>query len=747
ICVWRLPYKELINTTPNNLADHRHHQRLLMTYTPFATPTLLAQQINVLGTNPGTRIIFWDLRDDLDHLWWDCNEQSIYLSCLPQLEEELSLKMQEVSSSGRTSSHDQEGISTKRSRMEATLQLGEIKKEQSEATLHSPSLSDPTRPIYTEHGSPSRELECLDQADASEEGEESDENEGRDASTMEMQEESLPTSSEGGTDPSRSKGRKKKRRTAEWSSIHSSTAPPAGVEASSSITDLSQSGNMEPPPSTTENLPPPFTNSVTVATRGVPPEEYIVPPVGQLPPTFPLWCVAKHAPDYCLATYLYWLNLHCHASISVQGCPLIPSLLLKSEGGKEGEDAAVSPVNADVPGEVDTGIAATPLEPPQPGIPSTVPTDVLKAEKSIEFEEMATSQPPSAEMLAAMEERSKLKNDERPIEQEFSDHRNEKYTLYNYLKHRLYCMVELKYLFKPSDSTSGCYALIGFLNNPLGGNASRVCEAGICLYYRGRLIRRLENHFPENPKSLESAKLEAPQSLFEGNLSCRYPLTAVINVPDWMIPSVTKQEFMHENNWIFHCFKLKLIKLVKTYLRLCLSPEPLQKWLLKRKKKLNVYEERLRYYQQKQTGRDGSEDEDTTGVRHRSPTPPITHASTGSLSIPTEAAAREGSVISPPLPNGDHDASPEEADLAAYEEASVAASRDIESQSNGYLRGEEGYSITEVESVQSSVQAVPEDGMAEKMDVDLPSEEEEGIMDEDEEDDTEEGLLLSSSEV
>ena len=53
LCMWRLPNKELINRDPRNCADHRHHQRLLMTFTPFTKPALLAEQINVLGTSPG----------------------------------------------------------------------------------------------------------------------------------------------------------------------------------------------------------------------------------------------------------------------------------------------------------------------------------------------------------------------------------------------------------------------------------------------------------------------------------------------------------------------------------------------------------------------------------------------------------------------------------------------------------------------------------------------------------------------
>lgn len=38
---------------------------------------------------------------------------------------------------------------------------------------------------------------------------------------------------------------------------------------------------------------------------------------------------------------------------------------------------------------------------------------------------------------------------------------------------------------------------------------------------------------------------------------CRYPVTAVINVPDWMLPSLNKQEFLHENNKPFMKFKAR----------------------------------------------------------------------------------------------------------------------------------------------------------------------------------------------
>lgn len=38
---------------------------------------------------------------------------------------------------------------------------------------------------------------------------------------------------------------------------------------------------------------------------------------------------------------------------------------------------------------------------------------------------------------------------------------------------------------------------------------------------------------------------------------CRYAFTAVINVPEWMLPSLNKQEFLHENNKPYMKFKAR----------------------------------------------------------------------------------------------------------------------------------------------------------------------------------------------
>lgn len=38
---------------------------------------------------------------------------------------------------------------------------------------------------------------------------------------------------------------------------------------------------------------------------------------------------------------------------------------------------------------------------------------------------------------------------------------------------------------------------------------------------------------------------------------CRYAFTALINVSEWMLPSLNKQEFLHENNKPYMKFKMR----------------------------------------------------------------------------------------------------------------------------------------------------------------------------------------------
>ncbi|ETW33353.1 hypothetical protein PFTANZ_05934, partial [Plasmodium falciparum Tanzania (2000708)] len=83
LCMWKLPNKELINRNIANKSEHRHHQKLLMSYTPFNSPSLLAEQINILGTYSGTRLLYWDFRDDMDFIIFSPLNNNIYLSSSP----------------------------------------------------------------------------------------------------------------------------------------------------------------------------------------------------------------------------------------------------------------------------------------------------------------------------------------------------------------------------------------------------------------------------------------------------------------------------------------------------------------------------------------------------------------------------------------------------------------------------------------------------------------------------------------
>lgn len=56
----------------------------------------------------------------------------------------------------------------------------------------------------------------------------------------------------------------------------------------------------------------------------------------QLQDEFPLFSKAEDAPDYSLATYLYWLHLHCKPIIYFNGVPLVP---------KNGEPTTVESTN------------------------------------------------------------------------------------------------------------------------------------------------------------------------------------------------------------------------------------------------------------------------------------------------------------------------------------------------------------------------------------------------------------------
>eukprot|EP01071_Lankesteria_metandrocarpae_P008564 Lankesteria_metandrocarpae@DN4995_c0_g1_i2.p1 len=169
--------------------------------------------------------------------------------------------------------------------------------------------------------------------------------------------------------------------------------------------------------------------------------------------------------------------------------------------------------------------------------------------------------------------------------------------LHDYLKLRLHKMVELPYLTKPSELDS--YGLVGFLNNGNEKDSERVCEAGILLYYRQRLIRRLNSRIPDsNNWELEqsllsengkTAHLEDQRRLndIQGDsiviprrnqqtFDWRNNITAIIDVPTWMVPVCNKEAFVHEGSEVWNKFVESVETMLCEYWRASKSPEKLE---------------------------------------------------------------------------------------------------------------------------------------------------------------------------
>lgn len=189
-----------------------------------------------------------------------------------------------------------------------------------------------------------------------------------------------------------------------------------------------------------------------------------------------------------------------------------------------------------------------------------------------------------------------------------------KYTLYNFLKTRLHRQVEFNYLFTPSDFEHGSWIMMGFLNDndDMSPDVKRVCETGILLYYKNRLIKRLDAPFIDTAYNLIMAKLPPCPTLYKGNMY-KYALTVVVNVPSWLKPAINKQEFVHENNYAFLIFKKKLMRLIKQYLGMCRDSGKLRVWKEARDRRLKNYLHHVR--REMRETKDGSDGEHETAYK------------------------------------------------------------------------------------------------------------------------------------
>ncbi|KAL8433079.1 hypothetical protein Efla_006278 [Eimeria flavescens] len=559
MCMWRLPNKELINRDPNNMADHRHHQRLLMTYTPFTTPSLLAEQINVLGTMPGSRMVFWDLRDDLDSLVLDPRDSMLYLSAAPDVRlpsrgrsgaDSPPAGLDTAKASGQASGASASSSSCARTGDERNL-ANRASDGQGPSANEKPHIArDPCRPRIDEAAAPNAQV-GPDMLDVDEDG--------KPLSPTEQAATSVPGNE--GED---------------------------GQEGDSGVKTEQTAGSTERTSGSEQN------NQGEVKSQK------------SLPPYFPLWTTARHSPDFCLATYLFWLHLHAPATIHVQGIPLSPQPA--SYGGR-----AFGRREDRTPAELTDGMA-----------------DANAASKE-QQEASDASGDAKAKLVSSISRPQTALAEKRGADGEaVSDGSPQVPSLYVFLKQRLYAPAELSYLFTPTDHDCGCFALMGFLNDPTNHSSPRVCEAGVLLYFKQRLIRKLECAFPDAPKSIDASRYPPSGSLFgeddEAPQLCRYAFTAVINVPEWMLPSLNKQEFLHENNKPYMKFKARCMKLMQEYLMRCRDPQALGEWLEQRAKRLSDYQEMQRRSRPKRRLNEDLTDEEQP---RRSPTPPLTHSSSG----------------------------------------------------------------------------------------------------------------------
>eukprot|EP00922_Rhytidocystis_sp_ex-Travisia-forbesii_P007115 GHVS01010390.1.p1 GENE.GHVS01010390.1~~GHVS01010390.1.p1 ORF type:complete len:2036 (-),score=229.70 GHVS01010390.1:415-6051(-) len=176
------------------------------------------------------------------------------------------------------------------------------------------------------------------------------------------------------------------------------------------------------------------------------------------------------------------------------------------------------------------------------------------------------------------------------------------------LKEQLFAAAELPYLFKPSDGDRGGYALLGFMNDPIckaircsncGGRTDvpgeRFAETGILLYYKKRLIRRFECCFPAEPKDVYyTSMFPVDANHFEAAEYAPFMLTGVINMPDFIIPSASKQSFYHEGSKAWCAFSSRLNQLLRQYIAVCRDDVRLQAWRQTRLERYAAFQSRQR---------------------------------------------------------------------------------------------------------------------------------------------------------
>nr|PVC50199.1 hypothetical protein MACL_00002453 [Theileria orientalis] len=611
MCMWKLPSKELINRDGPCYLDQRHHQRLLMSYSPFSTAALLAEQINVLGTNPGTRFLFWRLRDDLDTL---VLEDGTLMSSSPNHSTAFHLSLQDpgltpnmlngdarlngdLAKSARESSaregadkhagcthapsdpctkEEQTGehmVKTEKAEDEASekekIKFRKLMGYQGGWYDQFPLWKDPKHsmdyclPVYLYwlhlHSSCSYTVQDVllkpnPIHGYSFEGKKS------------LQLDDGRTTITGS--PLYDENNKRPR-----DSLASDSDEPLKKHHTLSSEEASRDTNSERQDndSSTQGASQGFDSRSAPSLESHDLHNHVYRYAVNSGFGMDNYSCGKNACGYCGVspiarsmsggeTLYSFLKAKLHKAVQLP-------FLFSPEDHAQGCFALIGFLNdpaTSCPSSFDVTLTQSPAS---RGSVSPTGSSVVSGSLPAEASTPVTSSPSRSRKGKSSRSRSSSEN-------------------------RAATAAANIVASVPNLSSESLDALRNGSSESLSSNfsaAGRVAEAGVLLYYKGRLIRRLEGCFPAALDDLESATLPPKPSLFKGHLYS-FALTAVISVPSWLVPSISKQEFVHENNVVFLHFKSKLIRLLSEYCKVCLDDHNRQHWHSERMKQIVDYD-------------------------------------------------------------------------------------------------------------------------------------------------------------
>ncbi|CDR93875.1 hypothetical protein, conserved [Babesia bigemina] len=678
LCMWRLPSKELINKEGSRMVDQRHHQRLLMSYSPFNTATLLAEQINMLGTSPGTRMLFWQMRDDMDCVWYSPKDHTLMLKnplyddleissdeieapppkvspswlevfplwrsaqysmdyCLPvyifwlHLRSSCAISIQDidlvpydmrdkVAQAAEAANASSEELTTEDECMVTSAQPMSVQQFQVQ-----PLQDHPLQAQLQAHPMPLQQFQVQPLQDHPLQAQ-------LQAHPMPLQQFQVqPLQAHHLQAHLQAEQHQDQPLLAHHLQAEHHQDQPLLVhhlqdeqhQEQHLLSHPLQAEQHQDQPLLAHHLQAEHHQDQPLLAHHLQAEHHqeqhlLAHPLQAHPLQARQLQAQQHQEQHLLA---HPLQAQRHQAHQLQAFQEAAHQLQAQQ-----LQAQQLPAHQLQANQEPKHLLQTHQEPKHLLQAHQEPAHQLQAQKLQVQQLQVQPMPPlkrhhplpqqmqhPSQQLQEQEEPSEPARKEvyncqstgctycgvAPVDRGLCDDRS----LWSFLRRRLFCRVQLPYLFAPSDHKHGCCAMIGFLNRPhfcgpedveevtCDVSGERVCETGVLLYFRGRLISRLEGHFPAPTSEIESAREPPKESLFKGELY-RFALTAVVNVPEWLIPSATKQEFVQENNKAFFDFKSKLMGLISEYSKVCSNRAERKAWESHRLQQLIAYDQR-----------------------------------------------------------------------------------------------------------------------------------------------------------